>query len=165
MNGHPWHPVIVHFPLACWVLATLVDVASRLFSMPLLPGIEWAAVAHLLLWTGIVMAVPAMIAGLVDYARLPPKVQESSELSWHITAMGTAWALFLGAAIWRVRAAPFDGVASWGVIFLELAGSACLVVGGRLASVIVFDRLPSARTPAPVLRDGQAEFDAAAKKD
>jgi hypothetical protein len=74
-------------------------------------------------------------------------------------------AQFLGAAIWRVRAAPIDGVVLWGITLLELVGSVCLVVGGRLASIIVFDRLPSAKNPAPALHDCRAKFGAAVKND
>ncbi|HNP37108.1 MAG TPA: hypothetical protein PKK10_14750 [Woeseiaceae bacterium] len=145
MKGHPLHPALVHFPLACWVLATLVDVISQFVLLPSVSGATWAALSHLLLWGGVVIALPAMIAGLVDYARLDHEVQECAELMWHILVMGTAWAIFLGAAIWRVRAAPFDSPASWPVTMLELLGSVLLVVGGYLASIIVFDRIPKAK--------------------
>lgn len=147
MTGHPWHPAIVHFPLACWVLATLVDVSARLVLLPAIPGIAWAGLSHLLLWAGVLLALPAMLAGFVDYARLPAPVQESRELLLHIALMGTAWAVFLGAAIWRVRAGPFDGSASWGILALELAGTAVLVAGGRFAATVVFERLPAADFP------------------
>lgn len=145
MPGHPWHPAIVHFPVACWVLATLIDVAGRLVSMPPIPGIDWTGLSHLLLWTGVVLALPAMLAGLIDYSRLPGAVQESADLVWHIALMGTAWALFLWAAIWRVRTGPFDGAAQWSVTIIEVAGSGCLVAGGYFAATVVFERLPEAR--------------------
>lgn len=141
MTRHPWHPAVVHFPIACWILATLVDLIGQLFAMPPLPGIEWAAVSHLLVWSGVLLAVPAITAGIIDYLRLPDAVQSSVELSRHITAMGTAWLLFLGAGIWRVRSAPFDSAPLWGMTLVEIGGSLCLVLGGRFAAAVVFDRI------------------------
>jgi uncharacterized membrane protein len=144
MTRHPWHPAVVHFPIACWVLATLVDVSGWFIELPPIPGIVWAGVSHLLLWGGVLLAVPAIVAGVVDYIRLPEEVQESAELSRHVAAMAAAWLLFLGAAIWRVRSAPFAGAPSWGIMLLEVAGSACLIAGGRFAAAVVFDRIATA---------------------
>lgn len=141
---HPWHPAVVHFPIACWVLATLVDVAGLFVTLPAMPGIEWAGVSHLLLWGGVILAVPAMLAGIIDYLRLPKQVQASAELSRHVTAMATAWLLFLAAAAWRAGAASFDTAASWGITLLELAGSVCLTAGGWFAAVVVFERMSNA---------------------
>jgi uncharacterized membrane protein len=143
---HPWHPAFVHFPIACWVLATLVDIGGWFVALPPIPGIEWAGVSHLLLWGGVVLALPAIVAGVVDYIRLPEDVQASAELSRHVAAMATAWLLFLAAAIWRVRSASFEMAPSLGVVLLELAGSACLLAGGRFAAAVVFERLPTAHS-------------------
>ena len=112
--------------------------------MPPIPGIEWAALSHLLLWIGVILALPAMLAGLIDYSRLPAAVQESADLLWHIALMGTAWALFLWAALWRMRTGSFDSAASWSATFIEVAGSGCLIAGGHFAATVVFERLPAA---------------------
>ena len=34
MRGRPWHPALVHFPIACWVLATLIDVGGHIVALP-----------------------------------------------------------------------------------------------------------------------------------
>lgn len=138
---HPWHPAVVHFPIACWVLATLVDLGGWFIELPPIPGIEWAGLSHLLLWGGVLLAVPAIAAGVADYLRLPEELQESAELSRHVAAMATAWLLFLAAAAWRVRSAPFAAAPAWGIMLLELAGSALLVAGGRFAAALVFERI------------------------
>lgn len=144
MTEHPWHPAFVHFPLACWVLATMIDVAGELVSIPHIPGAHWTSVSHLLLWGGLILAVPTMIIGFFDYARLPSAVQESTELPKHIAFMIAAWTLFLTAAVWRFKAAPFVSPPSRGVTVLELMGFVSLIVGGRLASIVVFNRIPAA---------------------
>ena len=145
MTEHPWHPAFVHFPLACWVLAAMLDIATHFFSIPAVTGIAWPSLAQALLWGGTILALPAMLAGIIDYSKVPATVQDSAELLWHISLMTTAWMLFLGAAIWRVKSAPFDSAASWGITIIELAGVACLIVGGRFAATVVFKRLPAAQ--------------------
>ena len=70
--------------------------------------------AQLLLWAGVLLAVPAIIAGLRDYLRLPDELQSSRELSRHVLLMGTAWFLFLAAAVWRTRSGAFDSAPSAG---------------------------------------------------
>ena len=141
---HPWHPAVVHFPIACWILAAPVDLAGHFVSLPPVPGIEWAALSHALLWGGVLLALPAVAAGVIDYLRLPEAVQESPELTRHIAAMGFAWLVFLTAAVWRARSAPFDDPASWSVTLLELAGSVVLLAGGRFAAAVVFERMAAA---------------------
>lgn len=141
MRRHPWHPAIVHFPIACWVLATLFDLAAGLAlhtSFVPLPGSDFAA---LLLWSGLVSAIPAIFAGLVDYARLDRFVQDSPELTSHMMWMSFAFVLFLGAALWRLRANHLEPPILYYITALEVAGTICLIRGGRLASTIVFEKL------------------------
>ena len=57
--GHPLHPALAQLPLGAWLSAALFD---------LLPG--ESRNADLLIATGLVTALPAASAGLVDYSRL-----------------------------------------------------------------------------------------------
>ena len=62
---HPLHPVVVHFPIACWSLVTLGDWV----------GIFWAndlviALVQILLIIGCITALIAMMAGLYEITRL-----------------------------------------------------------------------------------------------
>lgn len=141
---HPSHPALVHFPIACWILATLVDVATQLVALPPVAGVAWSALSHLLLWGGVLLALPAIVAGVIDYLRLPDEVQSSAVLNRHILAMATAWLLFLGAAIWRAQSAMFDAGPPWSITLLELAGSVVLTVGGRYAAAVVFEGMAAA---------------------
>ena len=141
MRGYPWHPALVHFPIACWILATLVDLVEKFKAIPPIENLQWAGVTQLLLWAGVLLAVPAMIAVLRDYLRLPDELQASRELSRHILLMGTAWLLFLASAVWRTRSGEFGSAPSAEMALLELAGCACLIAGGHYAGVIVFERM------------------------
>jgi len=143
MRNHPWHPLLVHFPIAFWAAAVLIDAAELLRLVPdaaaaALPGVEPAALSFALLWLGAAFGVPAMALGFVDFLRLPQTLQKRAALNWHATAMTCAWAVFLGAALLRKPALP----ASPAALLVELAGLACLVAGGALAAAVVFDGWP-----------------------
>ncbi len=146
MRAHPWHPVLVHFPIACWTIAALIDGAALLGFSPAsaasVPGVEPAALSFALLWLGVLLGVPTMIFGFVDFLRLPPQLQRSGALNWHIFAMLGAWAAFLGAALLKPKPVPPFPPATLAATLLEIAGFACLGAGGVLAAAVVFDGWP-----------------------
>jgi uncharacterized membrane protein len=61
---HPVHPLIVHFPIACWSLGTLGDLTGILFSHGQSQAIG------LLIIIGCISAVIAMTAGLYDLGKV-----------------------------------------------------------------------------------------------
>lgn len=139
----------MHFPIACWALGTVLDLMAWGGVGLHLPGIESAPLSRLLLWTGIVSAVPAAVAGVADYLTLPRKVQDGTTINRHMIWMGCAWSLYLGAGILREQAASFDSLPAWGATLAELAGFACLIFGGRAAAIIVFEELADPRSREP----------------
>jgi uncharacterized membrane protein len=146
MRGHPWHPVLVHFPIACWTLAALIDAATLAGAgeraAALLPGVAPAALSYTLLWIGVLLGVATMIVGFVDFLRLPSTLQRGAALNWHVIAMLGAWALFLGAALLRPKPTALPAPASLAATLAEIAGLACLGAGGALAAAVVFDGWP-----------------------
>jgi uncharacterized membrane protein len=144
MKRHPWHPALVHFPIAGWVLATLLDIGHLVGLDTRIGSADWSAAANVVLWAGLIAVVPTIAAGLLDFAALPRGVQDAPELSWHIAFMTAALVLFLSAAIWRARIGVFTAPLGWYVTAVEVAGSIALIAGGHCASVVVFRRLPAA---------------------
>ena len=69
MHFHPLHPALVHFPITCWVLAVPCDLAGWLYFPQ-----AWYA-AYLLILGGVILAVPAMLAGM------PARVREAFLMS------------------------------------------------------------------------------------
>jgi uncharacterized membrane protein len=144
---HPWHPLLVHFPIACWTLATLVDTAALLGALPegvasAVPGVAPVGLSFALLWLGVGLGAAAMVLGIVDLLGLPPELQRSGALNWHVVAMLGAWGLFLGAALLRQKPAlPFPP-APLAATVTEIAGLVCLAIGGVLASRVVFAGWP-----------------------
>jgi uncharacterized membrane protein len=60
--GHPLHPMLVPFPIVCFVGALITDIAYAETA-----NIQWANFSAWLLTAGIIMAVFAAIAGVIDF--------------------------------------------------------------------------------------------------
>lgn len=146
------HPLFVHFPIAFFISAVLLDLGLWAGLLPEIPGIDGNALAHGLLWAGVATTLPTVAAGLIDYARLPGSVQNSRTLQLHIVCMGSAFALFLVAGLWRAKAGPFGDAPPALVIILEVAGALGLIVGGHLAGRAVFEVLPLGLSEPPSTR-------------
>jgi len=151
MRNHPWHPLLVHFPIAFWTGAVMLDSAALLHLIPdsaaaAFPGVELAALSDVLLWLGVAFGALAMVVGFVDFLRLPQALQKRAALNWHVISMACAWGLFLWAALLRPRSAPAPQ-ASFAATLVELAGLACLVAGGLLAAAVVFEGWPRSVEP------------------
>jgi uncharacterized membrane protein len=60
--GHPIHPMLVPFPIACFVGTLLADIAYWWTA-----NIMWADFAAWLVSAGVILAVLAAIAGAIDF--------------------------------------------------------------------------------------------------
>jgi len=86
--NHPIHPMLVPFPIACFVGALLTDLAYwRTAEM------MWADFSAWLLFAGLVMGVLAAIAGLIDFL--------SNRL---VRALAPAWFHMIGNVVVLVLA-------------------------------------------------------------
>ena len=130
MLGHPLHPAIVHFPIGLLLSATIADVAwvAGLSSDPRLAAVLMAG--------GLVMALVAMGAGLVDFARLDQAVVPHAVR--HMAAVGTAW-LGYGIALYLRREVLTGGTAlGTASLALSMASAAVLALGGWLGGRLVY---------------------------
>ena len=127
---HPLHPALVHFPIACWTLASSADFASLAFGRT-----AWQWSAGLLL-VGCAIAVVAMLAGMLELVRVPegPALRDT----WlHMGAMLIAFTLFLARLLLRLDGhAPLPPDA-WALV-LDAAGMASLGIGGWLGGRLVY---------------------------
>ncbi len=60
--GHPIHPMLVPFPIVCFIGALVTDIAYALTA-----EMMWADFSAWLLLVGLVMGILAAIAGLTDF--------------------------------------------------------------------------------------------------
>ncbi|MGH8540414.1 MAG: DUF2231 domain-containing protein [Stenotrophobium sp.] len=127
---HPLHPALVHFPVACWSLAVLADFASLHFGEA-----AWSWSGGLLA-IGCVMAVVAMLAGMVELVRVP----EGAALRdawWHMGLMLAALTLFAARLLLRLDhlkpLAP-DAVS----LLFDAGGFLTLAAGGWFGGRLVY---------------------------
>lgn len=134
--GHPIHPMLVHFPVAFWTVAAAAYIAEAA-SM----GEAAAAIARFSNAAGLIMAIFAMAAGLLELRAIDGQSEAMRVATWHMMAMATAWVCFLLALVLPISAgaalshstARLAGVASAGVGFL------LMIVGGWLGGRLVYE--------------------------
>ncbi|RUO39780.1 hypothetical protein CWE15_08450 [Aliidiomarina taiwanensis] len=127
---HPLHPVLVHFPVSCWSLAVLTDIANLFFG-----ELSWRWSNPLLL-VGCGTGVVAMLAGFIEFMRVPEGAA-LRDAYWHMGLMALALVLFtlrllLGIEQFQVRAPEPVLLLISGVGFL------CLLVGGWFGGRLVY---------------------------
>ncbi|KAB7627539.1 DUF2231 domain-containing protein [Alkalilimnicola sp. S0819] len=127
---HPLHPALVHFPIACWSLAVVADFAGLYFG-----DAAWRWSQGLLI-VACIMAIPAMLAGLLELSRIPegPALRDTW---WHMGAMLLAFTLFTTRLLLGLSQGPAfapDALALW----LDAAGFVSLAIGGWLGGRLVY---------------------------
>lgn len=133
--GHPIHPMLVHFPVAFWTVAAAAYIAEAASV-----GEAAAAIAKFSNVTGLIVAIFAMTAGLLELRMIDSQSEAMRVATWHMMAMATSWVCFLlalvlpiAAGTLRHSAAQLAGVASAGVGFL------LMMVGGWLGGRLVYE--------------------------
>ncbi len=128
--GHPLHPLLVHFPIAFWVLATLCDGCTVL-------GYEQARpFAGIFLALGLICALPAMLAGFIDLAKLEDAATRDGNR--HMILMGLAWTVYLFALLARLDDKVLMPVPPVHSVALSLLGLSLVVLGGWYGGQLVY---------------------------
>jgi uncharacterized membrane protein len=138
--GHPVHPMLVHFPIAFWSLGTACDGLTLLG----FPG-AWPQ-GWLCLGIGAAAAVPAMVAGIIDFAGLETKIAAAAMR--HMLLMATAWIVYLAAFVTRSDGWAPVATPGWLTLALSLTGWAFLAAGAHQGGILVY-RLGAGIEPKP----------------
>lgn len=117
--GHPLHPVAVLLPTGAWMSASVLDVV---------PGT--ARAARTLVGVGVVTAVPAVAAGLVDWSMQ----RRDQQRVGGVHALANATALTLYSLSWLRRRRGASGT------LLALAGLGLISAGGYLGGHMTYRR-------------------------
>lgn len=128
---HPLHPALVHFPVACWSLATAADLASLYFGQP-----AWW-LAGVLMTIGLACAIPAMIAGFVEFVRIPEDSPAIRDVNRHMGWVMAAFSLYAVSLLMRLHGMTLHAPGGM-AIGLSLSGFACLGVAGWLGGKLVY---------------------------
>ncbi len=123
--------MFVHFPIALWTTSLGWDALALGCGTA-----SWWSLSYWCLAAGLLMALPAIGTGFVEFARIEPGHSGAKTAVWHLSAMSAAAIFFLGSLLLRKPAASPESVLA--ALALSLAGLACLIVGGVLASRLVY---------------------------
>jgi len=127
IGGHPIHPMLVPFPIVCFILAFVCDVLISQGHAELASASKW------LLGIGLVMGALAAVAGLTDF--LGEKRIQGSDAVQHMLANVTAVVLEVVNLVLRLNNDDF--IASTGV-YISLVVVLILVYSGWKGGALVF---------------------------
>lgn len=134
-GGVPLHPALVHFPVAFWTSALLLDGAALALGRPE----PWHA-ARLALAAGSLTGLAGMAAGFLEYLALARSPQ-AGLVERHAVLAGTAWTLFTFNWIWRISAGSVPEAGSWtmlGYPACSAAGFLLLLAAGHAGARLVY---------------------------
>ncbi len=123
--------MLAHFPVACWVLASVADFASVRFGQP-----AWH-LAGTLLWIGILVGVPTLFTGVFALIRVPDEPAPMRAMFIHMGLMMTAFVLYLISLLLRVH----DGhivAPDAGAMFTSILGLVAVLAGGWFGGTLVY---------------------------
>lgn len=130
--SHPLHPALVHFPIACWSLATAADVASLWWGKP-----AWM-LAGVLLALGTLIALAAMATGLIELLKVDAEHPATRDLNRHMLLMLTAWCLYATSLFLRLQGTTLTQPDSVD-LGLSVVGFVVLSVGGWFGGKLVYE--------------------------
>jgi uncharacterized membrane protein len=128
---HPLHPALVHFPIACWSLATLADGASLWLGAP-----AWRF-AGTMLAIGTAAALLAMATGLVESLKVAADGPAARTVNAHIVAVLAAWLCYATSLFLRWQEMTLVAPSGAGLA-LSAAGFLALCVAGWLGAQLVY---------------------------
>lgn len=126
--GHPIHPMLVQFPIVCFILTFIFDVVYTRGQTGVAPYANW------ILAIGLVMAALAAVAGLTDF--LGDKRIQGADAVKHMLANVTAVILEVVNLVLRWNNPDFigsTGIYISGIVVLILVYSGWL--GGKLVYI------------------------------
>ena len=130
-----YHVVLVHFPIALWMTATLAILWRALSEGPVALAIDRALVP--LLWIGLLSGLAAFAVGTQVW---PWETMSATPLGRNhvlLAAWTTAyWALLLATRWWQGEAV-WVGVMRWVMAGLSVLGSVLLGITGTLGGHLV----------------------------
>lgn len=133
LGGHPLHPLLVHFPIALWASVSLWDLLALVRGDSL-----WWAMAFWSLIAGLVLAVPAALAGLADFVALGPSHPADRIANLHLATMLGAAGLYGLSAFARDGPGVLAGADRTLALVTALGGLALVAVGGWLGGQLVY---------------------------
>jgi len=132
LTEHPLHPAMVHFPIACWSLASFADVVT-LFRPD---EIVWQLSGALLV-VGSLTAMIAMLTGLLEFSKLKQQHPALKTANRHMLLVMISWCLYTTSLFLRLEEASIISP-SLLAIGLSLIACAVLLLAGWYGGKLVY---------------------------
>lgn len=131
--GHPVHPMLVHFPTALFSAGFLFDVGGLLLADSSLFSASFYSIV-----LGLLVGVPAALAGFIDYTRLGGRPEIFRKASWHAGLQFMVLMAFGIIAGFKFQSYP--DVAAPGILLMISMGVAlaAMLIGNYLGGELVF---------------------------
>jgi uncharacterized membrane protein len=123
--------MLAHFPVVCWSIATLADLAIPHYGPP-----AWH-LAGTLLWIGVLVAIPTIVVGVFELIQIPKEPAPVRAGFAHMGVMFVAFMLYVVSFLLRIHEGHiiYPGIAAR---TLSVIGFALLLVGGWLGGTLVY---------------------------
>jgi uncharacterized membrane protein len=134
MKIHPVHPMLVHAPIACWLLTSFFDALAIATQ-----GDFFWQVAALMAAVGVAAGALAAMAGAMDFSRA--QSQAPKLVLAHASLMSGAWVLALVSLIGRVNAS-YQAIlpAPWWAVTASATAVLLMIVGAWCGGEMVYGR-------------------------
>jgi uncharacterized membrane protein len=132
--GHPIHPMLVHFPIARWTVAAGAYVASAADVTEPVDMIAKFANSG-----GLIMAMLAMLAGLLELRSMGSQSEAMRVATWHMMIMATVWVFFLVALMLSISTGLNHSTAQIAAATCAVAGFLLMGVGGWYGGRLVYE--------------------------
>jgi|SRR6185369_12050878 len=131
--GHPIHPMLVHFPIVLWTATTGAAIAA-VFGVT-----EAERVAAFANGAGLIIALPAMLAGALELRTIDSRSPAMRVATWHMMAMATAWVCFLVAVMASFASGLDRTTAQMAAAASAVVGFLVMAIGGWLGGRLVYE--------------------------
>ena len=129
--AHPVHPAIVHFPIACWVLGSLADLSGLFFTEAV------TEFAGILIMLGTLLAIPAMVTGVMELIKIDSATVEYQVASRHMNLILLSWMFYVVSLLLRFN--NVESVGEWVSILFSLVGLLFLSLAGWYGARLVYE--------------------------
>jgi uncharacterized membrane protein len=131
--GHPVHPVVTHFPMALLPVSLLGDLLGVWTEVSF-----WWSFSFYSLSIGLIMSIPTLLSGLIDFLAIPQKGYAERVAMRHMTIMISAIMMYTGSFFIRLGVEIPSGWWSISSVSLSLLGLIFLLVGGWFGGQLVY---------------------------
>lgn len=131
--GHPVHPVVTHFPMALLPVSLLGDLLGVWTDASF-----WWSFSFYNLAIGLVMSIPALITGMIDFLAIPQEGIADRVAMRHMTVIITAITMFMGSFFIRFGVEILSGWRLISSVSLSLLGLIFLLIGGWFGGQLVY---------------------------